>query len=224
MHDHLETLKRLPPEVRAVAEREANDAAQRANNEELATGGSSLAARESREDARMAALAPFAAAADEADRVAEAASSRMFRALSIDDDRSGRAKAAGDDERADFWRRWLAGREVDRVWEVPPPAAPTLIITGPDGAVAVLDALLRYLADKPAETLLAVAALVKALPCGDSPSVSIGSEAPVACALIAAQSKAFTGVTSTTDGRPLAYASVEIDGVEFTARHTKVRP
>jgi hypothetical protein len=59
-------------------------------------------------------------------------------------------------------------REPVEVWYTGDLSAQRKVdITGSDGARMVLDALVRYLADKPAETLRVIAALAKTLPVGD---------------------------------------------------------
>lgn len=94
-----------------------------------------------------------------------------------------------------------------------------LRIVNDDGLLMVLDALTRYLASKPLETSRAIAALVKSLPHSAFPSVSLGSQGREGVDLLTsldARVRTFPG----SEGHPLTYALLEIDGVEFTAVYT----
>jgi hypothetical protein len=109
----------------------------------------------------------------------------------------------------------------DRLWTLAIAPARIEDVTEP-GAAMMLDALVRYLADKPVEALRAIAALVKTLPVGLEPSVNLGSRTQEGYDLIAGQPGARHGVTRfDEDDDELAYVSAVIDGVQFSARYRR---
>jgi hypothetical protein len=193
--------------------------------------------RESRTVVRKGVLSEYHAIAAEADAAAhEAFMSRTTGdVLDCEDD----AKAA----RAAVWARRMAERGappgpvwpaegaegISGRWQLGPLGRRVLTFTSDEGAAMGLDALVRYLADKPVETLRAVVRLVRTLPVGLGPQLNIGSCTEGGHALVAAlpgarTGRSTTGPTALGPSRPLAYAIAEIDGVEICARFSPEEP
>jgi hypothetical protein len=108
-------------------------------------------------------------------------------------------------------------REPVEVWYTGDLSAQRKVdITGSDGARMVLDALVRYLADKPAETLRVIAALVATLPARFPHLGLAGCDDRGAFDLVAALPGARTWSQPHEDGM-LDVVTATIDGLDIRA-------
>lgn len=108
------------------------------------------------------------------------------------------------------WRVELAAR-----LQSAPPGPSRLVIDDADGFRMVLDALTRYLADKPLETLRTIVSLLNGVPHSAFPSVNLGSGSEGVDLLTSLDARVRTFPSS--EGHPLTYAILEIEGVDITA-------
>lgn len=227
-------LSRIPEQHRARVEREMSAAwgaaSERADDahppwtcEEVATNANIAAG----EEAAAAVLARYLEIADQAD----AAAHEAFMSRSTGDmlDREDDAKAA----RLAVWSRELAKIDgeaaadaeqavraaqrahLDRTRPAFTGTVQTearLDIHDAAGLRAALDGLVRYLVDKPGETLRTIAALVRTLPVGLCPSVMLATDNRRAFDLLAAQE---SPTIADRGGSRSVWAI--IDGVDFGA-------
>jgi hypothetical protein len=239
-------LGRIPEPYRARVEREMDEAAEAVHMRR--TRSLQGPADAEADQAARAVLARYLEIADEADAAAhKAADEARDPARNPHSDREWLAAERAKTARAEVWRARMA--EVEReahpiiVAKVPEDAEPaadgsmplvecyrffgnvtqgeTLTISSDDGLRMVLDALLRYLADKPAEALRVIAALINATPHSGYPMVSLGTTERTGFDMLAALGSKVRAIDSTRPDHMLEYATHEVDGVRFDAAHTR---
>lgn len=201
-------LSRIPPEHRDRVRRLAEQAHAAAVQEALRTGHTSAAtAEEMATGATRAVVARFERVAAEADAKASADASPLLLEKEV---------------RAIVWERAFADAEQSSPWKVPEPTGPRYyVIEGEKGASLVIDALVRYLADKPEGTLRAISLLLRAACPAPHQGISVGAS-EAAYNLVAALPDAHCGEqpSAVKPNATLRYAWAYIDGIEITARYT----